>query len=298
MADSMLDVLVIGGGPAGLTAATYLARFRRRFAVLDADEPRAAWIPVSHNQPAFPEGIGGRELLARMRAQAERYGTTILRERVERLERQQGGFLAKGAEGCYEARTVLIATGVVDEEPRVGRLFDGVQRGLIRHCPVCDAFEVIGQRVGVIGHGESGMHMAEFLTGYSDDVTLLSLGEPAKLTPEQEARRRKLRIKMLKDPVVDVTIAGNRITRVRFSENGEAAFDTLYSALGARSRGTFAAAAGAQLNAAGCIEVGAHQETAVPGLYAAGDVASSLNQISVAVGQAAIAACAIHNFLR
>ena len=108
-----MDCLVIGGGPAGLTAAIYLARFRRRFLVVDAGASRASWIPVSHNHAGYPDGIAGTDLLARMRAQAERYGAEIIRGRVERLERPAGGgFTAVMADGSrHEAERVLLATG-------------------------------------------------------------------------------------------------------------------------------------------------------------------------------------------
>src|SRR5688500_8938070 len=92
--DAMLDCLVVGGGPAGLTAAIYLARFRRSFRVIDAGDSRASWIPLSHNHAGFPDGISGNALLARMRAQAERYGTVIEGGEVGRLERLEGGGFA------------------------------------------------------------------------------------------------------------------------------------------------------------------------------------------------------------
>jgi thioredoxin reductase (NADPH) len=113
-----MDCLVVGGGPAGLAAAVYLARFRRRCLVVDADASRASWIPVSHNLAGFPEGIAGQDLLALMRAQADRYGARIAHGRVERLERSEhGGFVAVTADGTrHAARRVLLATGAEAED--------------------------------------------------------------------------------------------------------------------------------------------------------------------------------------
>ena len=108
-----VDVLVIGAGPAGLTAATYLARFRRSVLVADGGEPRAAWIPVSHNMPGFPEGIGGDAILARMRLQAEEYGAQIQPVFVEALEQGGDGFIARFGDEPITARAVLLAAGVV-----------------------------------------------------------------------------------------------------------------------------------------------------------------------------------------
>ena len=99
MADETLDCLIIGAGPAGLTAAVYLARFHLSLRVVDEGRSRASWIPCSRNVPGFPDGISGDELLGRMRAQAEKYGTAFTRGRVTRLERIDGGFEAEWGEG-------------------------------------------------------------------------------------------------------------------------------------------------------------------------------------------------------
>ena len=134
-----MDCLVIGGGPAGLTAAIYLARFRRRFLVIDAAASRASWIPVSHNLAGYPDGIAGTELLARMRAQAERYGTEIIRDRIERLEQPTGGgFVAVMADGSrHAAERVLLASGTEDVPPPLALpdRAEAVRRGLLRYCP-------------------------------------------------------------------------------------------------------------------------------------------------------------------
>src|SRR5579875_1755194 len=106
----VLDCAVIGGGPAGLTAAIYLARFRRRVTVFDAGRSRAEWIPRSHNLPGFPDGVHGPVLLEKMREQARRYGAALQRTEVGSLERQ-GGVFVVGVDGePVQARTVLLAT--------------------------------------------------------------------------------------------------------------------------------------------------------------------------------------------
>src|SRR5690348_5407250 len=129
--DDDLDTLVIGAGPAGLTAAIYLARFWRRLLVVDAGESRAEWVPRSHNHAGFPDGIEGPELLRRMRTQAERYGVRIVRGCIETLARtEDGDFTATWAAGAVQARTVLIATGVVDTPPGFPDARAAVQQGL------------------------------------------------------------------------------------------------------------------------------------------------------------------------
>ena len=117
--ETTFDCVVVGAGPAGLTAAIYLARFRRKVLVIDAGGSRAVWIPKSHNYPGFPEGIGGKALLARMRRQAEQYGTRIVSGNVSELKVVKTAFRLKTAEGTLAARKVILATGVIDNEPAV-----------------------------------------------------------------------------------------------------------------------------------------------------------------------------------
>ncbi|HJS94948.1 MAG TPA: NAD(P)/FAD-dependent oxidoreductase [Solirubrobacteraceae bacterium] len=299
MHDNPLDCLVIGGGPAGLTAAIYLARFRRRFQVIDGGASRAALIPTSHNHAGFPDGIHGATLLERMRAQAGKYGAPILSGTVTGLERRADGvFVASMGEDRLTARTVLLATGVVDREPELPDLPDAVQRGLIRHCGICDGYEVIGHKVGVLGRDDSGLHEALFLRTYTGDVTLLSLERKLVLSPDELRTARAAGITVVEEPVASVTVESDRIRSIATRQGACHAFDTLYSALGSTARSELVRGFGAVLDENGCVATDEHQRSSIDGLLAAGDVVRSLDQISVAMGEAAIAATAIHNRLR
>jgi len=293
----MLDCLIIGGGPAGLTSAIYLARFYRTFTVVDAGKSRAGWIPRSHNHAGFPEGVSGTELLARMRTHAERYGAEIVAGEITGIIRNAGAFGATVASRTIESRTVMLATGVIDAEPELPNLYQAVQRGLIRHCPICDGYEVRGQNVAVIGHGRDVLREALFLRTYTARVTILSLGQPLGFTRRECQELRRASIKSVEQPVTQVLADQERITEIITSDGRTFAFDTLYSALGTLSRAATAGQLGVKLDEAGRIRVNKAQRTSVPGVYAAGDIVRGLNQISVAMGQAAVAATAIHNFL-
>lgn len=302
----MLDCIIVGGGPAGLTAAIYLARFRRRAVLVDAGDSRASWIPVSHNHAGYPEGVKGVQLLLDMRVQAERYGAELRRDRVLSVERKEGveGFRATlGSGDAIEARTALLATGIVDLQPELPDLYRAVQRGLIRLCPICDAFEVIGHKVGILGHDGHAAREALFMRTYTRDLTILSLGRPSRFTAEERARLDEAGVRRLDRPVVRVAEsgaagAGSCALEVGLDDGSSHRFDTVYSALGIAPRNDVARALGAELAEDGRLVTGAHQETSVDGLFAAGDVVSGLNQISVAMGQAAVATTAIHNRLR
>jgi thioredoxin reductase (NADPH) len=295
--DGVLDCLIIGGGPAGLTAALYLARFNRRIVLVDGGASRAAWIPTSHNFPVFSEGIGGPEMLARQRENLAQYGVTPLPAHVSGLIRQPGCFVATLEGGSsvrqLRARRVLLATGCVDIEPELPNLPDAVRRGLLRYCPICDGYEARGRRVAIFGHGARGLGEAVFVArSYTKNVTLITLGET--LSPEDDQRAREHGIRVITAPIETLEVEGDRINAVR-AGGQEHRFETLYSALGLKVRSDLALALGAEHDEVGALIVDDHNRTTVPGLYAAGDVVRGLNQIVVAMGHAAIAATDIHN---
>jgi thioredoxin reductase (NADPH) len=298
MSDEILDAVVIGAGPAGLTAAVYLGRFRRRFVVIDGGEPRAGWIPVSHNHPGFPKGIPGVELLARLRVQAERYGARIVDGRVERLEPTADGFVVHLQERRLRARAVLLATGVMDNEPKLGDVFDAVQRRLIRICPICDGYETIGQSIGVVGSSAKGAREAVFMRTYSDRVSLIHVGEPEILSDEDRRRLARAGVDIVETTINAVRIEDDRITAFDFEDGEVRHFDVIYSALGTTPQGLLAEEIGARTDEVGSLLVDSHQMTTVEGLYAAGDLVRGLNQMTVAEAEAAIAATGIHNRLR
>ena len=292
------DCVVVGAGPAGLTAAIYLARFRRAALVIDGGASRAAWIPTSHNHPGFPKGIRGKTLLARMRRQAETYGARIRPGEVSDLKVLKSGFRLQIAAGTLRARTVILATGVVDNEPDVPGVKESVLKGLLRVCPICDGYEVTGQRVGVIGADDHAAAEAGFLTTYSDDVWLIHAGAPGALSAPARRRLKAWGVGVIETPIDSVVLDRRRITTLCFAPGEPRRFDAIYSALGVTPRASLAVDAGARLDRTGRLFVDEHQETSVPGLYAAGDVVRGLNQISTAQGEGAVAATDIHNALR
>jgi len=289
------EVLVIGAGPAGLTAATYLARFRRRVLVADGGAPRACWIPVSHNMPGFPEGITGDAILKRMTDQATEYGAVIESGRVERLTRDGDAFVARINNRDVRVRAVLLATGVIDHHPDLPGVERAIERSLVRICPICDGYEAIDKAVAVIGDDDKGVREAAFLRTYSDRVTLIHIGSPEALTGQDEMAR--LGIELIRAPIDNVQLEGDRVTALSWGGTFRT-FDLVYSALGTSANAELARALDARIGEDGRLFVDPHQATSVKGLYAAGDVVRGLNQITVASAEAAVAATAIHNALR
>jgi thioredoxin reductase (NADPH) len=293
-----LDCLVIGAGPAGLTAAIYLGRFKRRFIVVHDGRSRASWIPRTHNHPGFARGITGPDLLQRTRRHAERYGAHLVEAEVTAIERQPDGFRVTLDGRRQSTRTVLLATGVADRMPDLAGVEDAVRTGLMRICPICDAFEAAGQVLGVIGRDDMGAREAMFLRDYSERVSLIHVAAPSSLSSTARVELRQADVEVLESPLQSIDLDPQKRAAVCFEAHGVKQYDALYSALGVLPRNELALQAGAHVSADQRLVVDAHQQTTVPGLYAAGDLVRGLNQIATAQGEAAIAATAIHNHLR
>ena len=294
-----LDCLVIGGGPAGLTAAIYLARFHLDILVVDAGKSRASWIPCTRNHAGYPKGISGKELLEKMREQACKYGAKIQNEFVTKLERdeQTGLFTATWGSGTAEARSVLLATGVTNRRPPMDEELhdEALSRGLVRYCPICDGYEVTDKRVGVIGSDSHGVAEAIFIRSYTADVTLIAPDTALQLKPEDSKKLKDAGIECVDGPAQAVAIDKNCI--VVDTAAGHYVFDSIYPALGSDTHTQLAEMVGADLSSDACIKVDSHQRTSVDGLYAAGDVVIGLDQISHAMGEGGVAATTIRNDL-
>ena len=300
--DETFDCAIVGGGPAGLTAAIYLARFRRRVVVFDRGGSRAALIPTSHNHAGFPEGIAGSELLRRMGEQAAQYGADL---RVGDV----GQVLASGEDWCLTgegfdltARTVLFATGVDNRRPAMDEVIHraALDAGKLRYCPICDGWEAggpeFGARIGVVGAESHGVAEALFLRTFTPHVTLFTLAE-CELHEKDRKDLADHGVAWDPRPVAAYDFSGEGVL-LSFAAGDVAHVDTLYPALGSDPNDALIQALGLRTDEDRCVMTGKHQQLGLKGLYAAGDLVSGLDQISVAMGHAAIAAVAIHNDLR
>jgi thioredoxin reductase (NADPH) len=295
--ENPLDCLIIGAGPAGLTAAIYLARFRLKIAIVDAGKSRAAMIPRTHNHAGFPGGISGKELLERMREQALDFGAEITPGLVEGLDRKEGLFLANTGDAVFQARSVFLATGVVNNPPSMApEIHDAsIAGGQLRYCPICDGFEVTDKRIAVIGTQAHGVNEAVFLRMYSQDITLIAPDGNHVLSADEQSLLADAGITVLDGPCGGLRLEGESIVvQVR---GDTLSFETIYPALGSVIQSELALMLGADATPEGCLVIDRHQRTSVAGLYAAGDVVKGLDQISHAMGEASVAATTIRNDL-
>ena len=296
------DCAIIGGGPAGLTAAIYLARFRRRVVVLDRGGSRAALIPTSHNHAGFPEGIAGPQLLERMGRQAAQYGADLRVGDVASVTPAGDYWRLSGENIALTARTVLFATGVDNRRPAMDEATHraALVTGTLRYCPVCDGWEAGGEhfaaRIGVVGAASHGVAEALFLRTFSPSVTLFTL-EECELHEKDRQDLADHGIAWDPRPVTSYDFSDRRV-RLCFGGEAFAEVDTLYPALGSEPNVELLKLLGLRMNDEFCVQTDSHPRLGLAGLYAAGDVVAGLDQISVAMGQAAVAAVALHNDLR
>jgi len=304
MADREYDVIIIGGGPAGLAAGLYAARARRRSLLLE----RAAaggWIVnagLVENYPGFPQGISGLELADLMNEQAKKYGLEVLLAEVTGLELEGERKVIKTAGGDFTARAVIIAggsdrvkLGVPGEEEFTGR---GVA-----YCAICDAAFFRDVPVAVVGGGNAAIDDALHLTKFAAKVTVIHRRQQLRATPIlQERAFAEPKIEFRWDTVVAAVEGGAKVERLRLRNVRNEEEDTLdvsgvFVALGYTPNTGYLKGI-LPLDAGGAIIINEKMETGVPGVFAAGDIrASSIRQVVAATGDGATAAVYAEKFI-
>lgn len=294
------EMIIIGAGPAGLTAALYLARYRRDVLVLHDGKSRALRIPRTYNVPGFPDGIAGPELIERMMQHAAEFGARIEQGEITNIARTRAGFRLTADMGkSWNSRAVILASGIALNEVDLPHdIHEGaIRAGVLRYCPVCDGYEHSGARIGVIGCDSDGAAEALFLRQYSDDITLMPLNHP-ELSPREMEEMAEAGIVVENGALARLEPHEKRIEVTLEGRDGPLCFDVIYPALGCRPRADLTAQIGIALEAEGCVPARAVTDSGVPGFFAAGDVVEGLDQISVAMGHGALAATRAHNWLR
>ncbi|HYH11393.1 MAG TPA: NAD(P)/FAD-dependent oxidoreductase [Thermomicrobiales bacterium] len=291
------DALVIGGGPAGLSAAIYLARARRSVAVFECGRPgRSDWKQLNYNYLGFPDGISAVELAERGRRQAERYGARFVETEVATLARVEDGFEVSSPAGEFHGRGVVLATGVDDRWVE----FPGYEEyiGRTMHwCIVCDGYEMEGQRVVVVGNDEHAAELAIQMLDYrSREVSLVTNCGALGLTPGAVQRLHDREVRLLVGRIAGARAReAGTFEALLFEGGGELELDHLFSSQGAVPNTELARSIGVALNEHGYIKVDTEAHTSVPGVYAAGDVTRLFaHQVVTAAHEGATAATALN----
>jgi thioredoxin reductase (NADPH) len=221
----------------------------------------------------------------------------IVSGQVRGLHAVDDGFEVAWENVRARGRTVLLATGTCNRRPNIDQQMhsEALSRGLLRYCPVCDGFEVTDKSVGVIGKGARGLTEARFLRSFTEAVTLIAPDGAHSFDPDQLADSAFLGLELVDGPAHIDRLTDDGI--IVATPSGAHEFDSVYPALGSDCQADLASQLGAALSDAGDLIVDRHQQTTVPGLFAAGDVVSGLDQISHAMGEGGVAATAIRNEL-
>lgn len=282
MISEAFDVLVIGGGPAGLSAALYLGRARKSVVVLDRGSPRHAVSAGVHNF-LTREGIAPAELRAVAWQQMAKYPTVSQRAvTVASLEREGDRWVARTDDGAkLTGRAVLLATGVIDEHPDLPGFTERWGRS-IHHCPYCHGWEMRDLPLAVLAAGEAAGHLAPLLRGWSDDVVLLTHGAP--IDDAVRARLGALGVPVYDAPIATLKGPGDRLASIELADGTALAREGLFVAAPQRQV-PLVETLGLDLTEQGYVRVDPVGATSLPMLWAAGDLTSRLQQVLEAAAQ-------------
>lgn len=296
MADEQWDAVVVGGGPAGLSAALWLARYRRHTLVLDDARPRNESSWAVHGFPGLPDPRPD-ELRARLRQQAVDAGTRMEGARVATISGSKGNFRIEDEEGrTTQARRVVLAYGRTDRLPDIPGILDFYGRSVF-HCPDCDGPSVTGCALGVLGHGSGAAALALYLLTWADHVTLLTDGLEPELEGEAMETLQANRVPVRTEPIRDLEGLDGSLERVRL-DGDTLDLDALFFHWGSDPSSALAQRSGCECAPSGDIRVDRRtMETSVEGIHAAGDIVGHPHLTITAAAEGVRAALAIHRSL-
>jgi thioredoxin reductase len=290
------DVIVVGGGPAGLAAALWLARYRRRVLLLDAGNPRNAPTWGVHGYLGL-EDPSPHELRRLGRQQAERAGALCREECVVTVGGQLDDFHLEGESGeGFRARRLLFCTGLRDIIPEIPGLMECYGETIF-HCPDCDGPTVTGKRVGVIGWGRSIAAFCMQMLTWAEKVDILTHGHEPEMPERAWEVLTAHAVTVCTDPIESVLRAGSQVEGVRFTSGAEQPFDALFFHIAYGPGSGLPVALGCEADEEGLLKVGRDLETSVPGVYAAGDITPGTKLAIRAAAEGTRAAIAIHRSL-
>ena len=295
MAD-VVDVIIVGAGPAGLSAALVLGRCRRRVIVFDSGHPRNAASTALHGF-ITRDGIRPSEFLALAREELRRYDTVTVRDiEVEAAECHEHAFAVTLAHGeRVRSRKLLLATGVVDNLPQVEGFADLYGRSAF-HCPYCDGWELRDQPLAIYGRGARALGLALELTAWSRDLVICSDG-PCEIDREGRDRLARLAIDVREAAVSRLAGENGILSHVHFADGTALARRALFFTTGQSQKSGLLVSLGCEFNDKGTVRTGKYETTHLPGLFVAGDASRAVQWVIVAASEGAEAAFAINTDL-
>ncbi len=296
--DEQYEVLVIGAGPAGLSAALYLARYDRRVAVFDTGRGRSTWHQINHNYLGFPGGVPARKLRELGCRQLEEYPhITTLEHKVETLRRESGMFIAEGQAGLWRGRAVILCTGVVDHYPHFEGWEEYVGQSLF-WCITCDGYESKGKRVVVLGNTDEAASESLQLQRFTAQMTILTDSHDCLISDKFRVRLEQANIPLICDKIASISGTDGQIQSLCTHGGQRIEVDRLFSQQGTTPQTRLAEEVGVALTDRKYVKIDTEQKTNVPGFFAAGDITRlHSHQISTAVHEGGQAASAANYYL-
>ncbi len=288
--DTIYDCLIIGGGPAGLSAAIYMGRFLRNVLVLDEGRGRSTYAQMNDNYLGFPNGVTARELRELGRQQAQRFGANFLHCRVDRMIKGPNGFTASTDAGVYTGKTVILCTGVQDVWPSLPRVYDYVGKSLF-WCIVCDGFRAAGKRVVLFGSDDEAATTACQFLAYTDKVTFIYSPGAMSCSDEKVKEMKCHQIELIEGVPESIEGGPDSLQSVVLADGRHVHADIMFSLLGCRPNNKFALDLGVECAPGGYVKVDEEGYTSVPGVFAAGDLSRMhTHQVVAAAAEGAEAA--------
>ncbi|MBA3612120.1 MAG: NAD(P)/FAD-dependent oxidoreductase [Nitrospirales bacterium] len=290
------EVIIIGGGLAGLSAAIYLGRGKRDTLLIHSGRSMAKWEPEVQNYPGFSDGIAGAELLNRCMDQAARFEVEIVEDEMESLTKQNGTFHLRGVKTSYLAKRVLLATGLTHLPPEIPGVRECLGTSLF-FCKDCDAFRLQGKRIIIIGRNNEAADYALGMLLFTPHVMVATNGEDVLWDDDRAGWLEEYGIHVRHETIQRLEHEDGQVHSLVFARGEPVQVEAMFTTRGDVCHNTLAEEVGARLDAEGQIRVDACMETTVPGLYAAGCVTPGNCQMVIAAGQGATAAQAINRDL-
>ncbi|HSH31614.1 MAG TPA: NAD(P)/FAD-dependent oxidoreductase [Candidatus Saccharimonadales bacterium] len=293
--DSQLyDCIIIGGGFAGLTAAAWLGRYRRRTLIISSGPSRNHASRALHGYPGFEGGDPSR-LLEVLRQEADRYNIKTVAGTVKQVKHGKTGFTVQANNRPYRARRLLLATGTSDRQPDVPHFADFAGTSAW-HCPACDGFEYSGQRLAVISWGPQMAGYALELLSYTNDITVLTHGHNPGAPADHLEKLKANHITVRQSQIAAMKGRGGQVEQLLLADGTIIPCDAVFYSLSHQPRLELIKQLGCQTTD-DCVVLNRKQETTVPGVYAAGDIAPLEELVVVAAAMGAVAASNIHKSL-
>jgi thioredoxin reductase len=294
MSSQRYDVAVVGGGPAGLSAALWLGRYLHKVVVVDSGDPRN-WETRGINGYLGHQGIRSPELREIGRAECAKYGVDFIGGIVDEAINETGELFAICLRGgtTIEAPRILLAIGIKDVWPAIPGL-DQCYGETVHVCPDCDGYETRDKKTVVVGKGRKAVGMALALTTWTREIVICTNGEPPDMNQELLDQLKKLNIPVLDGPITCVVSRDREISGIELEGGMSLDCERLYFAIGQYPSDDLGAQLGCKRDEMGRLVIDDHQHTSVKNVYAAGDIAHSPQLAIGAASSGAVAAMAIH----